>query len=86
MPTAVKDHRSKKNPQSHEAWNKRKTAINAADKSHKWFQTEWRKLCLHARMLADKMTDKNWVEAKALGINGFIKGEIAPGVVISGTI
>lgn len=70
MAKAVKDHRSKKNPQSYESWRRRSREMHANDKSHKWFQSEWRKLSLHDRMLNDRMTDKNWVEAKSLGIVG----------------
>jgi hypothetical protein len=49
-------------------------------------QTWWRKDCLRKRAAEGTLTAKNYKEAERLGISGFVVGEIAPGITVSGTI
>ena len=69
MPKATKDHRSKKNPQSHEAWRRRNAANNAADTTKKLEQKYWRKDALEAR-IENRLpfTEKNLQEGLRVGV------------------
>lgn len=62
MPKAVKDHRSKKNPQSYEAWGKRKQQANADNEAKVLAQYNWRGRCLTQRQSEDRLTDRNQKE------------------------
>lgn len=54
--------------------------------SQKLLQKYWRKDCLLTKIAAGTMTEKNWKEAEALGIKGFVTGEVAPGVKVTGIL
>lgn len=72
MAKAVKDHRNKKNSQSYESWRRRNKEMRQStgwDVTEKraW-QKRWRKDCLVNRSLAGKLTEKNKIEMKNLGM------------------
>ncbi len=68
MPKGTTPHPVKKSYTGAAAWKKRKQEYNATDKLHKMGQRFFREDALFARMEAGKMTDKNWAEAKRLGL------------------
>lgn len=73
MPKGTKDHREKKNSQSHEAWIRRNHQHRVADDQHQWFQNNWRRNCLSERMGTERFTAKNQKEADAIGLKGVIR-------------
>ena len=66
MPTATKDHRSKKNSSANEQFNRRRAALNQGDETHRQFQRLWRIGCLRDRMGRGEFTDKNKAELERL--------------------
>ena len=56
------------NPQSREAWHRRKREINAADTQHQQFQKIWRRACLKQRAADGHTTEKNRAEMARLGL------------------
>jgi len=56
-----------RNNQAFDAWQRRKQEINSGIEYIN-AQNMWRRAALRARVAANKMTDKNWVEAKNLGL------------------
>lgn len=57
------------NPGAARAWILQKREARLTDTTAAWFQKEWRKECLTLRMTAKRMTEKNWVEARSLGMH-----------------
>jgi len=68
MPAATKDHRSKKNAQSHESHLRRKRELNAANTTAIQFQRIYRINCLKQRKAEGRLTEKNEKEIVSLGI------------------
>lgn len=66
MPAATKDHRSKKNSQANEAFNRRRAALSQGDETHRQFQRLWRIACIKDRMARGVFTDKNKAELERL--------------------
>jgi hypothetical protein len=69
MPSATKDHRSKKNSSANEQFNRRRAALNRGDETHRQFQKMWRRAALTARAVEGRLTDKNMVEMETVGLH-----------------
>jgi hypothetical protein len=68
MPTATKDHRSKKNSSANEQFNRRRAALNQGNETHNQFQRIFRINCLKQRKAEGRLTEKNQKEIASLGI------------------